>query len=343
MEAVEPPTISEILVAARRVFPVAARTPLIESALLNRDVGRRVLVKPECLQRGGSFKFRGAWNHLRATPRSQTEAGVLAISSGNHAQGVARAAAMLGLKATIVMPADAPAPKVAGVRAYGSEIVSYDRENESREEVASGIRERDGMHFVRPYDDPLVIAGQGTVGLEIAEDLRKLGIRRADVLVPCSGGGLAAGCAIALESEAPETRVRTVEPEGFEDWRRSLAKGERLSNARRTGSLCDALLAEAPGKITWAAGMNRFGDGLSVTDEQALVGVAVAWRRLRIVLEPSGAVALAAAALRLASGTDPLVVVASGGNVEHGIFSKAIAAHVESPGGTPAFDGQFRT
>lgn len=321
----EPPGFAEILIAARRLAPVAVRTPLIESELLNREAGRRVLVKVESLQRAGSFKFRGAWNHLRAVAPQDAEWGVLAISSGNHAQGVARAAWLLGYPATIVMPADAPAPKLSGVRAYGASIVSYDRARESRDAVAAEALAKEPRHLVRPYDDPLVIAGQGTIGLEIAEDAGRLGVRTAEVLTPTSGGGLASGVAIALATEAPEMQVRTVEPTGFDDWARSLAAGERLANESSAGSLCDALLAETPGRITWAAAAGRLGVGIRVDDAAAMRAVAAAWRWLRIVLEPSGAIALAAA---MAPGdvSDPVIVIASGGNVAPETFAQAIGA-----------------
>lgn len=321
-EILPPPGFMHVLEAARRLAGVAVETPLLESDQLSHEAGRRVLVKAECLQHCGAFKFRGAWNHIRAVSAERARGGLLAISSGNHAQGVARAARLLGYDATIVMPSDAPATKQAGVRAYGAEIVAYDRASESRDEVAQRELERRPRHLVRPYDDPLVIAGQGTVGLEVARQTRAAGVEEAEVLVPCSGGGLATGVAIALEVEAPAMTVRTVEPEGFDDWARSLAAGQRLSNDRQTGSICDALLADAPGRITWAAGSKLFGPGLAVDDESALKAMALAWRHLRIVLEPGGAVALAAA---LRGGEGPVVVVASGGNADGETMAQAVA------------------
>lgn len=321
-EVSRPPGFAQILEAVRRLAGVARVTPLLESRLLSREAGRRVLVKAECLQHCGAFKFRGAWNHVRATPAERARAGLLAISSGNHAQGVARAAHLLGYPAAVVMPADAPAPKIEGVRAYGGEVVLYDRATESRDEVARRELERQPRHLVRPYDDPLIIAGQGTVGVEIARQAREAGVGEAEVLVPCSGGGLAAGVAIALEAEAPGMRVRTVEPEGFDDWARSLSEGRRLSNGRQSGSICDALLAETPGRITWAAGSGRFGAGLAVDDESALRAMALAWRHLRIALEPSGAVALAAA---MGGGPGAAVAIASGGNADGAALRRALS------------------
>ena len=323
-EGQPPPPFSSVLVAQRRLTGFARRTPLLESSRLNREAGRRILIKAECLQHCGTFKFRGAWNHLRANAKAARKRGALAISSGNHAQGVARAAALLESRATIVMPSDAPAPKLDGTRAYGAKIVTYDREAESSELVAGRILEKTGAVFVRPYDDPFIIAGQGTVGLEIAEDAVKLGLDNADVLVPSSGGGLAAGCAIALASEAPGLRVRTVEPEGFDDWARSLQSGQRVSNRSKTGSLCDGLLAETPGRITWLIGRDLFGPGLHAGDDETLDAAGIALRLLRLTLEPSGAVGLAAALAGRDDVSDPVIVVASGGNAAPEVLLRSI-------------------
>ena len=212
------PDFADLLAAQRRLTGYARRTPLLESSRLNEAAGRRILIKAECLQHCGTFKFRGAWNHLRAHAEEARQRGAVAVSSGNHAQGVARAASLLQVRATIVMPSDAPAPKLEGTRAYGARIVTYDRHTESSETVVGQILAETGALFVRPYDDPYIIAGQGTAGLEIVEDARKLGVHEADVLIPCSGGGLASGCALAFATEAPGLRVRTVEPDGFDDW-----------------------------------------------------------------------------------------------------------------------------
>ena len=319
----ELPGFADILAAAQRLAPVAARTPMLESKRLNETVGRRVLVKAESLQHGGAFKFRGAWNHLRALRDELEGRNVLAVSSGNHGAGFARAAGLLGLQAAVVMPHDAPEPKARAVAAYGAEIIGHDRATDPREMVAARVSAERGAHFVPPYDDPLVIAGQGTIGLEIAADAREIGIDEADVLIPCGGGGLSSGCAIAFESEAPGLRVRPVEPEGFDDWTRSLLAGEPLANESLSGSICDALLAEKPGQVTWETGKDRFGPGVVVTDEEALGAIAVAWELLRIVLEPGGAVGLAAA-LRAGETDRPVIVVASGGNVSREIFIQAL-------------------
>jgi threonine dehydratase len=317
------PTFDDVRAAAARIRAEAVRTPLLPVALPD---GGEVFVKAETLQRTGSFKFRGAYNRLSMIPDAARPAGVVTCSSGNHAQGVAEAARILGMPATIVMPADAPAVKLARTRATGAEVVTYDRRSEDREAIAGAIAARTGATFVHPYDDPGVIAGQGTVGLEIAEDCAAHGLIPDAVLVCCSGGGLVSGIALALEELAPRAAVHTVEPAGFDDYARSLAAGERLSNARSTGSICDALMAESPGAIGFAIARRRLSPGLVVTDEQALAAVAFAARHLRLVVEPGGAVALAA----LLAGLVPtkgrtVVAVLSGGNVDDAVLCRALA------------------
>jgi threonine dehydratase len=314
--------------AAARLSGVARLTPLLESETLNECAGRRVLVKAECLQRTGSFKFRGAWSRLSAMDEAERARGVLAYSSGNHAQGVALAARLLGMRAVIVMPADAPATKTDGTRALGAEVVPYDRVGgEDREAVGARLADRDGLILVRPYDDPWVIAGQGTCGLEIAAQAEAAGVSRADVLVCCGGGGLTAGIALALEGAAPGLRARTAEPAGFDDAARSLAAGRRVGNAAATGSLCDAILTPTPGEITFPVLRRLCGPGLSVRDDEALAAMRAAFETLRIVLEPGGAVALAAALFRGdALEGDAVVAVASGGNVEAAMFARALGA-----------------
>ncbi len=257
---------------------------------------------------------------------------MLAISSGNHAQGVALAARMLGARAVIVMPADAPAAKREGARALGAELVLYDRSGgEDRDALAAGIAAREGLTPAHPFDDPFVIAGQASVGLEIAAQTRAAGVACGDVLICCGGGGLSAGVALALEAEAPRLRPRTVEPAGFDDVARSLAAGRAMRNRAASGSICDAILTPAPGALTLPILARLCGPGLAVTDAQALAAIATAFTTLRIVLEPGGAVALAAALARadIEPGGDrsrPVIVVASGGNVDAALFSRAIAA-----------------
>ena len=304
-------TRDDIRAAARRIAGRAVRTPLLNAPTLDAAFGRRIHVKAECLQRTGSFKFRGAFNAL-----SQIDGDVVAFSSGNHAQGVAHAAELLGKRAVIVMPADAPAVKVANTRGYGAEVVLYDRATESREEIGERLVAERGLTLVRPYDDERVIAGQGTCGLEIAEDLPD-GVE--EVIVCCGGGGLTSGVALALEGRA---RVVPAEPEGFDDVTRSLATGARQANEALTGSVCDAILTPSPGEITFPIMARLCGPGLVVTDAEALRAVALAWLHLRIVLEPGGAAALAAA---LFHHEGDVAVVASGGNVDAKVFAEALA------------------
>lgn len=318
--------IAAIEAAATRLDGHVRRTPLLSSPFLDEIAGRRVLVKAECLQHTGSFKFRGAWSALSAMAPEVRARGVLAYSSGNHAQGVAYAAALHGTTSVIIMPKDAPALKIANTRALGGEVVLYDRATESREEIGQRIAAERGLTLVRPYDEPMVIAGQGSCGLEIAEQAAEEGVTQADVLVCCGGGGLTSGIALALEARAPGLRVRPCEPEGFDDTARSLAAGSRQRNARMEGSICDAIVTPEPGKITFPILQRLAGPGLVVSDEQALRAMALAWQRLKIVLEPGGAVALAAA-LFCADQVqgDAVICTASGGNVDKPVFDRALA------------------
>lgn len=307
--------IEMIEAAAGRLAGHLRPTPLLRSPFLDEIAGRPVFVKPECLQHTGSFKFRGAWSALSALPPGT--AGVIAYSSGNHAQGVALAAKMLGLAAVIVMPADAPALKIANTRAFGAEVVLYDRHAESREEIGDAIAAARGLVLVKPYDDPQVIAGQGTIGLEIAAEAAALGVSGAEVLVPCGGGGMTAGIATALAARAPGLRVRPCEPEGFDDTARSLASGARLGNAPEARSICDAIVTPMPGALTFPILKSHCGPGLVVSDAEALAAMRHAMLRLKITPEPGGAVALAAALFRgEALGDAPVIAVVSGGNAD---------------------------
>ncbi|MGR3484615.1 MAG: threonine ammonia-lyase [Paracoccaceae bacterium] len=313
--------IEDIRAAAARARGIR-RTPLLSSPLLDRLAGRRVLVKAECLQVTGSFKARGAWAAVSALT---APGGVIAYSSGNHAQGVAWAAAAHGREAVIVMPMDAPATKIAGTRALGAEVVTYDRAGgESREAVGEALASQRGLTLIRPYDEPMVIAGQGTAGLELAEQAAQAGVARADVLVCCGGGGLSAGVALALEAEAPGLRVRPVEPAGFDDVARSLASGRIERNAAPSGSICDAIVTPAPGEVTFPILRRLAGPGLVVTDAQALGAMAAAFAHLKIVLEPGGAVALAAALASDDDLSDPVICIATGGNVDPDTFREAL-------------------
>ncbi len=319
-------TIDDIRAAQRRLAGVARVTPLLESPFLNALAGRRVLVKAECLQRTGSFKFRGGWSAVSALPEAARKRGVIAYSSGNHAQGVAHAAELMGAPAVIVMPGDAPALKLANTRGHGAEVVLYDRTGGgNREEIGGRSAADRGLTLIKPYDEPMVMAGQGTCGLEIAAQARAAGVTRADVLVCCGGGGLSSGIALALEAEAPGLRVRPCEPVGFDDWARSLAAGERLANPTEIGSICDALLSRSPGELTFPILQRLAGPGLAVTDEEALMAMGQAFLRLKIVAEPGGAVALAAVLYRKDQiEGDAVICTVSGGNVDPAMFARAL-------------------
>jgi len=320
--------IDAIRAAAARARGIR-RTPLLEAAGLDRIAGRRVLVKAESLQTTGSFKARGAWAAVSALP--ERTAGVLAYSSGNHAQGVAWAASAHGVPSVILMPSDAPAAKVAGTRALGGEVVLYDRAGEDRDALGARLAAERGLTLIPPFDHPEVIAGQGTTGLELAEQAGAAGVAAAEVLVPCGGGGLSAGIALALEAEAPALRVRTVEPAGFDDMARSLASGRRERNAASTGSLCDAILTPAPGALTFPVLSRLALPGLAVSDAEALRAMEAAFRHLKIVLEPGGAVALAAALFRPEAVTgEAVIVLATGGNVDAAMFSHALAGPAQN-------------
>lgn len=312
--------------AARRLAEVVVRTPLLEVPLLNDRLGGRVLVKAECLQRTGSFKLRGAYTKISRIPEADRRRGVVAFSSGNHAQGVAAAARHFGIPATIVMPATAPAIKIANTRAWGATVRLYDLHRESREAIGDAIAAETGATLVRPYDDPDVISGQGTIGLEIAAQCAEAGLRPDAVLVPCGGGGLSAGISLALADRLPGVPVHPVEPAGFDDTTRSLAAGERLRNEGDADSLCDAIMTPMPGEVTFPVNRRTLSHGLVVDDQAVLAAMACGFADLKVVIEPGGAVALAAGlfgAIPVAGQT--LVVVASGGNVDPAVFVEALA------------------
>ena len=319
------PVIADVRAAATRIAGQAVRTPLIENAALNELTGARVFLKPENLQRTGSFKFRGAFNAISAMPDNVRSRGVVACSSGNHAQGVAAAARLHEIAATIVMPADAPKAKIEGTRALGATIVPYDRASEDRDRITREVQERTGAVVVHPFNDPFVIAGQGTAGLEAVEDITEAGLECDDVLVCTGGGGLTAGVALAVNDAFPDARIYSVEPEGFDDMARSLKAGTLQANAQTSGSVCDALLTPSPGETGFAINWRLLAGGLSVSDAEALSAVAWAFRNLKLVLEPGGAVALAALLTGKADVRGRTVLaILSGGNVDADVFVRAL-------------------
>jgi threonine dehydratase len=314
------PTFADIEVAADRIAGVARRTPLLSSDALDEAAGARVFVKAECLQRFGAFKLRGAYNRIAAMSGAERERGVLAFSSGNHGIAVSASAKLFGVSAAIVMPADAPQMKLEKVRALGADIITYDRLRESREEIGARIAGEQGRALVKPFDDPFVIAGQGTIGLEIAEE-----ISPDVVLAPGSGGGLVCGTAIGVQARHPHAQVYAVEPEGHDDIARSLAADSIQTNAPGVRSICDALLVDRMGDITFEIARTRLAGALAVSDEHVRAAMRFAFANLKIVLEPSGAAALAAllsGALDVRGRT--VAVVASGGNVDAAMFARAI-------------------
>lgn len=320
-----PPQYEDIKAAAARISGVAVRTPLLESAALNEAVGGRVLLKAEILQRTGSFKFRGAYNFISQLDDDQRRRGVAAYSSGNHAQGVAAAAALLGAPATIVMPADAPNIKLDNTRALGATVVTYDRHSEPREEITARIAAESGATIVPPYDHPWTIGGQGTVGLEIATQAAEIGALPDAVLVCCGGGGLTAGVATVFAEMAPSTQIHTVEPNGFDDTAQSIATGQLVSNQPGAHSICDALLAPMPGTLTLSINSRLVTSGLAVSDDDVRRAMIFAWQKLKLVVEPGGAVALAAVLSGAMECKDrTIAVVLSGGNVDAALFSEII-------------------
>jgi threonine dehydratase len=325
--AVAPPTAADVDAAAARLSGVAVRTPLINAPVLDAAIGARVFLKAETLQRTGSFKFRGAYNRIAQIPSDKKEGGVVAYSSGNHAQGVAAAAQLLGLRAVIVMPSDAPKAKIQRTRALGAEVVLYDRLTEDRAAIARRIAAERGATLVPPYDDPMIIAGQGTIGREIVEDLAALGLKPDVVVVGASGGGLAAGVALGVKSRVPTAKFYTAEPEGFDDTARSFRSGKREANAKMSGTICDALMTQTPGEITWPINRELIGEGVAASDEEVARAVAFAFRELKLVVEPGGAIGLAALLAGRPDVKGKVVVgVLSGGNVDADMFDRLIAA-----------------
>lgn len=319
------PQLEDIERAAERLNGYAVRTPLLRSDALDQLAGCRLFVKAECLQRTGSFKFRGACNHIAQLPADKVRQGVIAYSSGNHAQGVAQAARLFGGQATIVMPHDAPSVKRQGAEGDGAEIVGYHRNSEDREAIGTALSEERGLSLIRPYDDDWVIAGQGTVGLEAAQQLRDQSLAADVAIAPCGGGGLIAGTSLALKAAFPDIDVFSAEPDGFDDTARSLVSGQREGNRPGAQSICDALLAPEPGEITFAINRTTLTGGVAVSDADAGAAMRAAFRHLKIVVEPGGAVALAAVLSgKLDTKGKTVLVVVSGGNVDAAVFAETL-------------------
>lgn len=322
-DAITLPGFEDAEAAARRLAGKAVRTPLLESPLLNDQLGCRLLIKAEPLQRTGSFKFRGAYNAVSQLDDEARRRGVVAYSSGNHAQGVAAASAMLDVPAVIVMPSDAPAIKLANTRAWGAEVVTYDRTGEDRQAICEALARERGAAIIRPYDDRHVIAGQATVGLEIAAQCEDLGIEPDSVVVPCGGGGLSSGIAIALRRLAPKAKIWTAEPEGYDDTARSLAAGRRIGIDATPPSIVDALLAPMPGEMTFEILRDTVAGGLAVDESAVERAMAAAFAHFKLVVEPGGAVAVASVLERKLDYRPgaTIVCVCSGGNVDPALFA----------------------
>lgn len=315
--------VADIEAAARRLNGVSVRTPLLQSFELDQVTRGKVLIKPECLQVTGSFKIRGAYNHLSQLTAQQAKNGVVAWSSGNHAQGVAAAGAMLDINTIIVMPADAPKAKLANTQRLGGEVITYDRYTGDREAIARKIAAERGAAIVPSYDHEHIIAGQGTIGLELAEDAMRLGLPPDQVLIPCGGGGLSSGCSVALKSRLPEVNVYAVEPAEFDDTARSFASGERVRIDDSARSICDALQTPMPGELTFAINRDLLSDVLTVSDDEVRSAMRFAFRNLKLVVEPGGAVALAAVLSgKLDTAGKTTAIVLSGGNVDVDLFAQ---------------------
>lgn len=317
--------IATIEAAANRIRPHIFKTPLLESPRLNDFLGFRLLIKAEALQHTGSFKLRGATNAVWSLGDKVRH--VVAFSSGNHAQGVARAVTTRGINATIIMPADTPATKIEGTKAYGAEVVTYDRYSESREDIGAALSQKLNADLIKPYDDVRVIAGQGTVGLEIARQAAAMGIVPDALLCCCGGGGLIAGTSIALHAHFPDTKIWCAEPEFYDDTKRSLESGERQRAQTEKTSICDAIVTPEPGVLTFPINRTHLSGGAVVSDEHVLKTVATLFKHLKIIVEPGGAVAVAAALTgQIPKDAQTIVAVASGGNIDADMFKRALDA-----------------
>ncbi|MEM7461095.1 MAG: threonine/serine dehydratase [Pseudomonadota bacterium] len=323
-----PPSIEDVRAAAGRLKGKATVTPLLPNDVLGSLTGTNAFVKAECLQRTGSFKFRGAYNSLAVLPQEKRDLGVVACSSGNHGQGIAEAARLFGCKATIIMPADAPVLKAARVSRSGAKIIRYDRATEDRDEMAREFSKRTGATLIHPYEYREVIAGQGTCGMEIVDQFEQLETKPDRIVVCCGGGGLSAGIALAVHERFPKTKVCTVEPEGFDDYRRSLEAGKILENKATTGSICDALMAPQPGSMSFEINKTHIAESLVVSDQQAMEAIRFAYEELKLVIEPSGAVSIAALLeQKTAWRGETVACVLSGGNIDPDLYTKVLSGN----------------
>jgi threonine dehydratase len=314
--------LSDIEAAALRLSQVSVKTPLLKSAELDEIAGGHVLLKPECLQVTGSFKIRGAYNLMSQLSPKQASKGVVAWSSGNHAQGVAAAGSLLGINTKIVMPADAPRVKIERTKRFGGEVIFYDRYNDDREAIARQIAKKYGAEIVPAYDSEDIIAGQGTVGLEIVQQSIELNLPPDQVLIGCGGGGLSSGSAVAIKALLPEAYVHTVEPEHFDNTARSLRDGVLCSNAESARSICDSLQSNTPGKMPFSIHQRLSSEGIVVSDADVKMAMRFAFRFLKLVVEPGGAVSLAAIlAQKINCKNKTTVAVLTGGNVDPDLFS----------------------
>ena len=319
-------SIKSIYAAEKRIRENIRETPLLSSSFLDKIAGRRILIKAECLQHTGSFKFRGAWSAISALEKDKQKKGIITYSSGNHAQGIAAVAKIFSCPAIIIMPSDAPKLKIENTKSYGAEVLLYDRVKESREELGISIAKNRGLTLIKPYDNERVIAGQGTLGLELASQVKKYSVQNADVLICCGGGGLTAGVALALADVAPGLRVRPCEPKYYDDTSRSLQSGKREVNIGSYNSICDAILTPTPGELTFPILKEFVGQGLVVSDLEVLITMAQVFQRLKLVVEPGGAVALASALFRKDQiKGDTVVVVLTGGNTDAKTFRRALS------------------
>ncbi|WP_025898739.1 threonine ammonia-lyase [Sneathiella glossodoripedis] len=322
------PTYETILKAATAIKSVAVKTPLLESPALNEFLGCRLFVKAETLQKTGSFKFRGAFNAISSLSTDQKNRGIFAYSSGNHAQGVALAAQMHGIKATILMPEDTPEIKLNNTKGYGAKVITYNRYTQSREEIGAKIAAQENLTLIKPYDNPHVISGQGTTGIEIIQQLKRLNLEADAIVAPCGGGGLLSGISLAAQTLVPDTRIYAAEPENFDDTTRSLIAGKRLENGTEHKSICDAIVTPMPGELTFPILQSCKASGVTVSDEEAKQAIWAAFHYFKLVVEPGGAVAFAALLQRKIDVNGKVVVaVLSGGNVDQQLFASTLSQY----------------